>query len=453
MMCGISESIDEVSPFPIIVVGTKRFDIVLFKVQRVAFQSTKCLMKKEEQIILEVDGFEFFSNKEAGNSRGPKRDASAPTRPSSQNKERPEADRLGAYPRDTRAVLSGMTDRYAKNGRAQNVSFRKLVSWLKVGERATHYLHSYPAKLLPQIAHFFLAASHLTKPGDTVLDPFGGSGTVALEAILSGRKGLFADVNPLAQLIARVKTRPINPARLEAARARVQLRYAGLTSAQLPIPEVVNLTYWYSDESIASLNKIKAAIDLERQRDVREFLLVAFSGVSRKVSRADPRLSVPVRLKEIPAHKAAGAPDVWSVFDEQLKNNIRRMQVLTDCLADHASCQGALFAGNDARVLKQGSHDLKAAKAKLRKNSVALIITSPPYAGAQKYVRAASLNLGWLGLTKVDGLKPLENATIGREHFRKDSLAHCVATEIPAADRLIKRVHAINPLRAVIIST
>jgi hypothetical protein len=96
MMCGISESIDEVSPFPIIVVGTKRFDIVLFKVQRVAFQSTKCLMKKEEQIILEVDGFEFFSNKEAGNSRGPKRDASAPTRPSSQNKERPEADRLGA---------------------------------------------------------------------------------------------------------------------------------------------------------------------------------------------------------------------------------------------------------------------------------------------------------------------------------------------------------------------
>jgi hypothetical protein len=237
----------------------------------------------------------FSATKEVGNNRGPKRDASAKSAlPLSQNKERTEADRFAAYPRDTRAALNRMTDHYAKSSRAQNVSFRKVVSWLKVGERATHYLHSYPAKLLPQIAHFFLAASHLTKPGDTVLDPFGGSGTVALEAILSGRKGLFADVNPLAQLIARVKTRPINPARLEAARTRVQLRYAGLTTAQLPIPEVVNLTYWYSDESIASLNKIKAAIDLERRRDVREFLLVAFSGACRKVSRADPRLSVPV---------------------------------------------------------------------------------------------------------------------------------------------------------------
>ena len=358
-----------------------------------------------------------------------------------------------AYPSDTTLVLENMMGRYGKAGRAQNVSFRKLVDWLKVGERATHYVHTYPAKLLPQIAHFFLAAQQLSKPGDIVLDPFGGSGTVALEAILAGRKAIFADVNPLARLIAAVKTVPIDPEDLRHAHERITRRYLHSKSSNLLSPSVVNIDYWYSTEAIEALGRIKNAIDRETAGPIRDFLLVSFSGACRKVSRADPRLSVPVRLKDGDKEEGGKPQNVWGVFDDQVQSNIRRMQNFVAYLAGSTIDNLALCAGSDARSLQQPTSTLQPKNRKLRRGTVSLIITSPPYAGAQKYIRASSLNIGWLGLAEAGGLKGLENSSIGREHYPKALCAECPMTGIPNADRLIKRVYAINPLRSVIIAT
>jgi SAM-dependent methyltransferase len=356
------------------------------------------------------------------------------------------------YPVDTSLVLDAMVERYARSGRAQNVSFRKLVNWLKVGERATHYLHPYPAKLLPQIAHFFLAAENLTRRGDAVLDPFGGSGTVALEAMLAGRRGLYADVNPLAQLIARAKTTPIDPVKLRTAQTRVRQRYSTIDEREMQTPDVVNLPYWYSALVIASLSRIRDAIEQEDSGDIREFMLVVFSATCRKVSRADPRLSVPVRKKG-EVDTVSTEDQVFDVFEEQCQTNIRRMEALCRWINGEKPTETAKFVGNDARALRQPTTGPDCGTAKLRKDSVALIVTSPPYAGAQKYIRASSLSLGWLGLAGAGGLKPLENASIGREHLPKTAYSKLTLTGVDQADRLIRRVHAINPLRAAIVST
>lgn len=61
------------------------------------------------------------------------------------------------YPVDTSVALAGLLDRFEREQQPAAISFRQIVPWLKVGERASHYLHPYPAKLLPHIAHFFLA--------------------------------------------------------------------------------------------------------------------------------------------------------------------------------------------------------------------------------------------------------------------------------------------------------
>src|SRR5437763_13995376 len=44
---------------------------------------------------------------------------------------------------------------------------------------------------------------HYSKPGDVVLDPFGGSGVTAIEAFLENRIGVQSDINPLANFIAK----------------------------------------------------------------------------------------------------------------------------------------------------------------------------------------------------------------------------------------------------------
>lgn len=81
--------------------------------------------------------------------------------------------------------LEGLMRNFRRTYRPVTVNFRRLVPWLRYSaERASHSIHPYPAKVLVNIPHFFLANDILSGDGDTVLDPFCGSGTVLLEAIL-----------------------------------------------------------------------------------------------------------------------------------------------------------------------------------------------------------------------------------------------------------------------------
>ncbi|RYG25715.1 MAG: hypothetical protein EON93_21975, partial [Burkholderiales bacterium] len=130
------------------------------------------------------------------------------------------------FPIDTTAALAALTRQFEQTREPIEVEFRKLVHWIKSGERASHYLHPYPAKLLPHIAHFFLATDQYAGRSETVLDPFAGSGTVALETVLSGRRALYAEANPLGRLLTAVKTRAINATSLDAAEKAVLAAFA-----------------------------------------------------------------------------------------------------------------------------------------------------------------------------------------------------------------------------------
>ena len=81
------------------------------------------------------------------------------------------ADAVRPYPADTTTILLNLVRKFDGRQKPIEVSFRELVPWLKVGERATHYLHTYPAKLLPQICHFFFAAKGWLPQNARILDP------------------------------------------------------------------------------------------------------------------------------------------------------------------------------------------------------------------------------------------------------------------------------------------
>ena len=55
-----------------------------------------------------------------------------------------------------------------------------------------------------------------SRTGDTVLDPFGGSGTTGLAATELGRKGVLIELNPAYAQMGRERTRNGTQARLEA---------------------------------------------------------------------------------------------------------------------------------------------------------------------------------------------------------------------------------------------
>jgi hypothetical protein len=68
----------------------------------------------------------------------------------------------------------------------------------------THNFYRYPARFSPKLVRAAIYA--FTEPGDLVLDPFVGGGTTLVEAMVSGRHAIGADISSLATFVSEVKT-------------------------------------------------------------------------------------------------------------------------------------------------------------------------------------------------------------------------------------------------------
>src|SRR5215470_19629290 len=80
---------------------------------------------------------------------------------------------------------------------------------------ATHRLHAYAAKCPPQLVRYGLR--YYSKFGEAVMDPTAGSGTTLVEARLLGRNVIGNDIDPLARLIAQVKSRVVTSLEIDVA--------------------------------------------------------------------------------------------------------------------------------------------------------------------------------------------------------------------------------------------
>lgn len=158
----------------------------------------------------------------------------------------------------TYSLLSSFRSQFEAEGKPIQVNFRDIVPQLSRGERYTHLIHPYPAKLICHIPYFFLNSDYCCPKQGTVLDPFCGSGTVLLEAILSGRNAYGADANPLARKISRVKTTIINDKYLY--RILNELRFEISKDTNNTIPCDDESLFWFPQETIVTIRKIITAI-------------------------------------------------------------------------------------------------------------------------------------------------------------------------------------------------
>ena len=350
-----------------------------------------------------------------------------------------------------------LAERFVKDYSAKNepiaVSFRTLFSHLNKSDRYTHLIHSYPAKLIAHIPYFFLNNSYFSNTEDTVLDPFCGTGTVLLEANLAGRNAVGADSNPLARKIASAKTQKLDENILN--KTLEIILNTAKQQQNVEIPNVRNRDFWFPIQTQIQLAKIHSAISDIIDNECKTFFEVCFSNCIKKVSYADPRIAVPVKLnpdrfeKDSEHHKKIKKRlsdleiiNVFEKFQMICTENIIRVKTLT-CLSDNVSSK---IISENAQVLTTSVDELDL----LPDNSIDMILTSPPYAGAQKYIRSSSLNLGWLGLTINEDLKSLDRKNIGRENYLSSELKK-IKTGITSADKLLEILFSKNKLRAYIV--
>lgn len=362
---------------------------------------------------------------------------------------------------------------YNKAGKPQKVSFRMLCSnwsWAKRSDVYTHYLHRYPAKLLPYIPIFFLSGSIPAK--GPVLDPFAGSGTVAVEAIThfaNPRECKLIEINPLARLISAVKTTPLDPEILEKKSIELFNLIKKHNIGNSQIPDFPGIDFWFRQDAQKGLSTIRDSIELlEADFNVKDFFWACFSSIIRDMSRADPEISVPVLLS---ANKFCGAQKdsvqktinkknrlkAVTLFRSAIKKNLVRMKKLWD--ACQYNDKHAKVIGYDARNLTKSPYIGKgmlniSLETKLPVNSMGLVITSPPYINAQRYTRTTKFELWWLGLldNTSEALNNYDSNLVGTERVLFNEYNNLQFVGNALADSFIEKVYKTSPHKAGIIT-
>lgn len=293
-----------------------------------------------------------------------------------------------------------------------------LEDWKFAKENTTslvHGLHDYPARMIPQIAERLL--NLYTKRSDTVLDPFCGSGTTLVEASLAGRNSYGVDINPLAVLIASVKTTPIdfrkedfNPTKFL---HELEHKYHSAKD-MLPSPPariLPNLLHWFKKSVASDLEFVYREISRVCDDEIRNLLKVVFSATVFRTSNIDHRSSRFIRtLRKEQLDKFD--PNVLSEFHKNLVSAVERMDgyVRKLRLIDPEGKAEAQVYQLDARQLP------------FSEESVDSIITSPPY-GEEKntvgYVRWAKLSIAWLRLDDHK-IKEIQKKSLGA--IKKDNV-------------------------------
>jgi adenine-specific DNA methylase len=254
----------------------------------------------------------------------------------------------------------------------------------ELGDALTHGFHSYPARMHPAVARTLL--EQLWVKGGVVLDPFCGSGTVLVEAMLAGWRSLGSDLNPLALRLARVKTQRRNPNTrerflnhaMEVARASEQrVRSRQDVRANLPREELA----WYTPHVLKELAGLLEEIRAVRSEDDRHALEMVFSAIVVKFSRQSSDTNQETTDKRIRkglpteffVRKARELASRWEALDEALPPRVKRPHIVQ----------------SDARVLP------RTLSGEFRCD---LVLTSPPYGGTYDYVEHHARRYPWLGI-------------------------------------------------------
>lgn len=271
-----------------------------------------------------------------------------------------------------------------------NLSRRLDYSWDFRGEKTksyTHCLHGYPAMFIPQVARRLIL--DYTNEGDTICDIFCGSGTALVESRILKRNAYGVELNPLAVLIAKTKTTPINPAVLQKNYLSLVKDIDTTKISRIDEPDFFNINFWFKKPVIRELAKIKKCLSKIDDPKIKDFFSVTLSDTIRCSSNVRKG---EFKLFRIPEDKLQNyCPDVRAIFKSKCERNLLGMKEFSEIV--------------DRKTWAKILHADSTTKYKIKDESVDCVITSPPYGDSRTtvaYGQFSRLSLQWLDMALND---------------------------------------------------
>lgn len=318
----------------------------------------------------------------------------------------------------------------------------------------THGLHNYPAVMVCPISRNIISLVRGIRPVNALLDPFSGSGTVVVEGMINSIPRVAGnDINPLALLLTKVKSTPLDCNKLKKEAAAVKKRiveaiyknkayldavdnyianelgldisgkkgwgdsapqylkqFCSEKGIDITIPEFKNIGYWFRPRVILELAIEKATIENVKDKDIRDFIFVAMSESIRLVSN---RRNGEFKMFRMPAPKVLTfRPDVYAEFAKILDRNIEKMENFVAKLKENDSMPKVSLFRNSACTLENVPND-----------TYDLIVTSPPYGDSRTtvaYGEYSRLSLQWINIDNLSEkeIMGVDKSLMGGKKYR-----------------------------------
>jgi 16S rRNA G966 N2-methylase RsmD len=293
---------------------------------------------------------------------------------------------------------------------------------------------------------------NFTKPDDLVLDPFGGSGITAIEALMNNRKAISIDLNPLAVFMVKSLIAPAKASDLADAFNRVKEMYLkkepktedeiNITLKKYPHPtgirlpkasDVETIELLFSNKQLAQLSVLKSIILKEQNPNIRDSLMLAFSSSLNKCNltfhytKSDGGGdSAAFRYYRYRLAPQPGEMPLINIFETKFKKVLSAKKDISYNINEQTL--------KDIKVVKDTATNLHW----IPKESVDYIYTDPPYGKKIPYLDLSVMWTSWLDL-EVTPEDYQQEAIVGGEHNKtKSNYNTLIAQSIKEMYRVLK---------------
>jgi 16S rRNA G966 N2-methylase RsmD len=293
---------------------------------------------------------------------------------------------------------------------------------------------------------------NFSKPGDLVLDPFGGSGITAVEAMMNNRKSINIDLNPMAVFIVQSLVAPVKISSLGEAFDRIKKEFEkkepktkkeiseALSKYSYPqdfvLPkgsDVETVDQLFSKKQLADLGLLKAIIKKEKDINLRHSCLLAFSSSVNKYNLTFHYTktdgggdSAPFRYYRYRKAPEPGKLSLMNIYTTKFKKVVEAKKDIQYFINEKTI--------ENIKILKGTATDLSW----IPKESVDYIYTDPPYGKKIPYLDLSTMWNAWLDLEVTESDYKQEAIEGGENHKTKNEYNSLIAKSIKEMYRVLK---------------